>query len=144
MITLLYLTLNYMLKEFKQFLLRGNVIDLAVGVVVGAAFGAVVTALVADILTPLIAAVARVPDFSSLSFTINGSKFMLGHFINALISFLLVASAVFFFVIKPINMLIARNKKNPPVDLTTKICPECLSEIPIKAKRCSHCAQVIQ
>jgi large conductance mechanosensitive channel len=132
-----------MLKEFKQFLLRGNVIDLAVGVVVGAAFGAVVTALVADILTPFIAAVAKVPDFSNLSFTLNGSKFMLGHFINALISFILVASAIFFFVIKPINMLVARNKKGPPIDPTTRDCPECLSEIPIKAKRCSHCAQTV-
>ena len=132
-----------MLKEFKQFLLRGNVVDLAVGVVVGAAFGTVVTALVSDLLTPLIAAIAKVPDFSGLSFTVNGSRFMYGHLINALISFVLVAAAIFFFVIKPINALISRSRKEPPTDPTTKKCPECLSEIPIAAKRCSHCAQVV-
>jgi large conductance mechanosensitive channel len=132
-----------MLKEFKQFLLRGNVVDFAVGVVIGAAFGSIVTALVSDILTPLIAAIAKVPDFSGLFFTINGSKFMYGHFINALFSFILVASAVFFFVVKPINMLVARSHKEPPADPTTKKCKECLSEIPIDAKRCSHCAQII-
>ncbi len=132
-----------MLKEFKQFLLRGNVVDLAVGVVIGAAFGSVVTALVSDILTPLIAAIAKVPDFGGLIFTINGSKFMYGHFINAVISFLLVASAIFFFVIKPINALIARSHKEPPADPTTKKCPECQSEIPLGARRCSHCTQVV-
>jgi len=128
-----------MLKEFKQFLLRGNVVDLAVGVVIGAAFGTVVTALVSDLLTPLIAAIAKVPDFGGLLFTINGSQFMYGHFINAIISFLLVAAAVFFFVIKPMNMLIARSHKEPPADPTTKKCKECLSEIPIAAKRCCCC-----
>jgi large conductance mechanosensitive channel len=132
-----------MLKEFKQFLLRGNVVDLAVGVVIGAAFGTIVSALVSDLLTPLIAAIAKVPDFSGMFFTINDSKFMYGHFINALISFILVASAVFFFVVKPMNMLIARSRKEPPADPTTKKCKECLSEIPIEAKRCSHCAQVL-
>lgn len=132
-----------MLKEFKQFLLRGNVVDLAVGVVVGAAFGTIVSALVTDLLTPLIAAIAKVPDFGGLSFTINGSKFMYGHFINALISFMLVASAVFFFVVKPMNMLIARSKKEAPLDPTTKKCPECVSEIPLQAKRCAHCTSVV-
>jgi large conductance mechanosensitive channel len=132
-----------MLKEFKQFLLRGNVVDLAVGVVIGAAFGTVVTALVTDLLTPLIGAVAKVPDFGNLSFTLNGSKFMYGHFVNALISFLLVAAAIFFFVIKPMNFLIAKSRKEAPTDPTTKKCRECLSEIPIDARRCSHCAQVI-
>lgn len=131
-----------MLNEFKQFLLRGNVVDLAVGVVVGAAFGTIVSALVADLLTPLIAAIAKVPDFSGLVFTLNGSKFMVGHFLNALISFVLVAGAVFFFVVKPMNVLIARSKKEPPADPTTKKCSECLSEMPIAAKRCAHCAQV--
>ncbi|MBU2081862.1 large conductance mechanosensitive channel protein MscL [Patescibacteria group bacterium] len=131
-----------MLKEFKQFLLRGNVVDLAVGVVIGAAFGTVVTALVSDLLTPFIAAIARVPDFSGLAFTINGSRFMIGHFINALISFVLVAAAIFFFVVKPMNMLVARSRKGAPADPTTKKCNECLSEIPIDAKRCSHCSQV--
>ncbi len=132
-----------MLKEFKQFLLRGNAVDLAVGVVIGASFGTVVSAIVADILTPLIAAIAKVPDFSGLSFTLNGSKFAYGHFLNALISFLLVSSAIFFFVVKPMNILIARSKKEPLADPTTKKCPECLSEIPITAKRCAYCAQAI-
>ena len=132
-----------MLKDFKQFLLRGNVVDLAVGVVMGAAFGTVVSALVSDVLTPFVAAIAKVPDFSGLFFTINGSKFMLGHFINSLISFVLVASAVFFFIVKPINILISRSRKEPPADPTTKKCSECLSEIPKEAKRCSHCAQVV-
>ena len=132
-----------MLKELKQFLLRGNVVDLAVGVVIGAAFGTVVTALVADLITPLISAIAKVPDFSAFIFTINGSKFMPGHFMNALISFLLVATSVFFFVVKPMNLLVERSRKGPTADPTTKKCKECLSEIPIEAKRCSHCAQLI-
>lgn len=132
-----------MLKEFKQFLLRGNVVDLAVGVVIGAAFGTVVTALVKDLLTPFIAAVAKVPDFSGLSFMLNGSKFMYGDLINAIISFVLVAGAVFFFVVKPMNMLVERSHKEPPADPTTRKCPECMSEIPINAKRCSHCTQVV-
>ena len=133
-----------MIKEFKQFLLRGNVVDLAVGVVIGAAFGSVVNALVSDLLTPLIAAIARVPDFGGLVFTINGSQFMYGHLLNVIISFILVAAAIFFFVIKPMNMLIARSRKEPPADPTTKKCKECLSEIPIAAKRCAHCAQVVE
>lgn len=132
-----------MLKEFKQFLLRGNVVDLAVGVVVGAAFGTIVSALVADIITPLIGAIAKVPDFSNLYLTINESQIMYGHFINALVSFLLVATAIFFFVVKPMNLLISRSHKEPPADPSTKKCPECLSEIPIAAKRCSSCAQVV-
>jgi len=132
-----------MLKEFKQFLLRGNAVDLAVGVVIGAAFGTVVSAIVSDILTPLIAAVAKMPDFSGLIFTINGSRLMIGHFLNAVISFVLVAAAIFFFVVKPMNLLISKSRKDPPVDHTTKKCKECLSEIPIEAKRCSHCAQPV-
>ncbi len=131
-----------MLKEFKQFLLRGNVVDLAVGVVIGAAFGTVVSAIVSDFLTPLIAAIAKVPDFSAFAFTLNGSKFMIGHLLNAIISFVLVAAAVFFFVVKPMNILVARSRKEPPADPTTKKCKECLSEIPIEAKRCAHCTQV--
>lgn len=129
------------LKDFKQFLLRGNVVDLAVGVVIGAAFGAVVSALVKDLLTPFIAAVAKVPDFSALSFTIRGSKFMYGDLINALISFLLIAASVFFFVVKPVNILVARSRRDAPVDPTTKKCPQCFSEIPIQATRCAHCTQ---
>lgn len=132
-----------MLKELKQFLLRGNVIDLAVGVVVGAAFGAVVSALVSDFITPLIAAIAKLPDFERLSFTVNGSKFMYGHFLNTLISFLLIATTVFFFIVKPINLLISHSRKGPPADPTTKKCPECQSEIPIGAKRCKFCTQAI-
>lgn len=133
-----------MLKEFKQFLLRGNVVDLAVGVVIGASFGSVVNALVSDLLTPLIAAIAKVPDFGGLFFTLNGSQFMYGHLLNVVISFILVAAAVFFFVIKPMNVLISRSRKEPPADPTTKKCKECLSEIPIAAKRCAHCGQVVQ
>lgn len=132
-----------MLKEFKQFLLRGNVVDLAVGVVIGAAFGTIVSALVTDLITPIIGAIAKVPDFSDLSFSLNGSVFMYGHFINALISFVLVAASIFFFVVKPMNLLIKRSRKEPPADPTTKKCRECLSEIPIEAKRCSHCTQVV-
>lgn len=132
-----------MLNEFKTFLLRGNVVDLAVGVVIGAAFGSVVTALVSDLLTPFIAAIARVPDFGGMSFSLNGSQFMYGHFINALISFILVASAVFFFIVKPMNMLVHRSKQGPPADPTTKKCPECLSEMPVAARRCAHCGQAV-
>ncbi len=132
-----------MLKEFKQFLLRGNVVDLAVGVVIGAAFGALVSALVADLLTPLIAALVKVPDFGALSFTLNGSKVMLGHLVNAVVSFLLVAGAVFFFVVKPMNVLIARSRKGDSSGAATKLCSECLSEIPRGAKRCKFCTQPV-
>ena len=133
-----------MLKGFKQFILRGNVLDLAVAVVMGGAFGAVVTALVKDLLTPLIAAVVKSPDFSALSVQVNGSKFLIGDFINSLISFLLIAVAVYFFVILPVNALMARlNRGEAPPDPTTKKCPECLSEIPIEAKRCSQCTQPV-
>ncbi|MFA5778208.1 MAG: large conductance mechanosensitive channel protein MscL [Candidatus Paceibacterota bacterium] len=132
-----------MLKDFKQFLLRGNVVDLAVGVVIGASFGTVVTALVSDLLTPFISAIIKIPDFNTLFFTINGSKFMYGHLLNVLISFVLVAGTIFFFIVKPMNILISKSHKEPPSDPTTKKCKECLSEIPIEAKRCSHCTQVL-
>jgi len=132
------------LKEFKQFLLRGNVVDLAVGVVIGSAFGSLIAALVSDLLTPFIAAIAKVPDFSGLLFTLNGSQFKYGHLVNAIISFILVASAIFFFIVKPMNMLIERSHKEPPLDPTTKKCPECLGEIPIQAKRCMHCTQIVE
>lgn len=128
-----------MLKGFKQFLLRGNVVDMAVGIVIGAAFGAVVSGLVKDLLTPLIAAIVKQPDFSALTFTINGSKFPYGEFVNSLISFLIIAAAVYFFVVVPVNALIARARKEPPADPTTKKCPECRSEIAIDAKRCAFC-----
>jgi len=133
-----------MLSGFKQFILRGNVVDLAVGVVIGAAFGAVVTAFTKDLLTPLIAAIVGKPDFSAIHFVINGTLFPIGDFINAAVSFLLVAAAVYFFVVTPLNALVARMRKAPaPADPTTKKCPECLSEIPIDARRCAHCAQPV-
>jgi len=128
-----------MLKGFKQFILRGNVVDLAVGVMIGAAFSAVVSSLVSNVLTPLIGAIIKTPDFSELSFTINGSVFTYGLFLNALISFLIVALAIYFFVVTPVNALISRSKKGVPEDPTNKKCPECLSEIPIQATRCAHC-----
>jgi large conductance mechanosensitive channel len=133
-----------MLSGFKQFVLRGNVVDLAVGVVIGAAFGSVVTALTKDLLTPLIAALVGKPDFSAIKFTVNGSVFPVGEFINAVVSFLLIAAAVYFFVVTPLNALVARMRKAPaPADPTTKKCPECLSEIPLDAKRCAFCAQPV-
>jgi large conductance mechanosensitive channel len=128
-----------MTKGFRQFLLRGNVIDLAVAVVIGAAFGAVISAFVKDLLTPLIAALVGKPDFSALQFTVHGSTFLYGDFLNALISFVLVAAAVYYFVVTPVNALISRSRKQPPADPTTKKCPECLSEIPIDARRCAFC-----
>ena len=132
------------MKGFKQFLLRGNVIDLAVAVVMGAAFGAVVTALVADLLTPLIAATVGKPDFAKVIFTINNSQFKIGDFINALISFILIAAAVYYIVVLPMNTLLARIKRGQaPPDPTTKQCPECLSTIPIAAKRCAFCTSVV-
>lgn len=133
-----------MLKGFKQFLMRGNVVDLAVAVVMGAAFGAVVSSLVANIITPLIAAIFSKPDFSALVLTLNGANIQYGSFLNALISFLLIALAVYFFIVTPMNVLMARmNRGEAPPDPTTKKCPECLSEIPIAAKRCAHCATAL-
>ena len=134
-----------MLNGFKQFLLRGNVVDLAVAVVIGAAFGDVVAALVKDLLTPLIAAIVGQPDFSAIQFTINGSRFLIGDFVNAIVSFVLVAAAIYFFVVAPMNMVIARRRSMaPPADPTTKKCPECLSEVPIAARRCAFCAQPLE
>jgi len=133
-----------MLSGFKQFILRGNVVDMAVGVVVGAAFATVVTAFTKDVLTPFIAAIVGKPDFSYLGFTIRSTHFPVGDFINAGISFLLIAAAVYFFVVTPVNMLVARMRKAPaPADPTTRKCPECLSEIPIEARRCAHCTQPV-
>ena len=132
------------LGDFKQFLLRGNVVDLAVAVVIGAAFGAVITALVQDLLTPLIAAIGGQQDFSALDFTINDSTFRYGDFINKVFTFLMISAAVFFFVVVPINALIARSRSEPPADPTTRKCPECLSEIPIDARRCAFCTSQVQ
>jgi large conductance mechanosensitive channel len=132
-----------MLKEFREFILRGNLVDLAIGVVLGTAFGAVVAALVKDLVTPLIAAIGGQPDFSGLTFTINGSKFLYGDFVNAALAFLIVAAVVFFFVVKPVNALMARRKVDTAADAPTRACPECLSDIPQAATRCAFCtAQV--
>ncbi len=131
-----------MLSGFKQFIMRGNVVDLAVGVVLGGAFGAVVTALVKDLITPLIAAIVGKPDFSSLGFKVGETAFPVGDFVNAVVAFLLVAFAIYFFVVVPMNALMARmHRGDATPDPTTRPCKECLSEIPIAAKRCSHCAQ---
>jgi large conductance mechanosensitive channel len=126
-------------SEFKAFLLRGNLVDLAVAIVIGVAFGALVNALVKDIITPIIAAIFGSHDFSNLTFTINGSLFFYGDFINALITFASVAAAIFFFVVKPVNSLTARYRTEPPPDPTIKKCPECLSDIPAAARRCMYC-----
>jgi large conductance mechanosensitive channel len=133
-----------MLKGFKQFILRGNVLDLAVAVVIGAAFGAVVTSFVTNILTPLIAAIVGKPDFSALNFTVNGAVISYGTFLNALIAFLLVAGAVYFFMVAPMNAWKARAARSAvPADPTSKKCPECLSEIPVGARRCAFCTSVV-
>ena len=127
-----------MLKDFREFVLRGNVVDLAIAVVIGAAFGAVVTALVSDLLTPLIAIPGQA-DFSSLTFTIHGRVFRYGHFINTVISFLVIAAAVFFLVVKPLNALMRRLRPERDVDVPTRECPECMSSIPAPARRCAFC-----
>jgi len=128
------------LQGFKDFILRGNAVELAVGVVIGAAFNSMIQAVVKDLLTPFIGAFINATDFSGLVFTINGSKFMYGELINAVISFLLVATAIYFFVIVPMNTFMGGSSKKSAV---VKKCPECLSEIPIAAKRCSHCGQSV-
>jgi len=133
-----------MLSGFRQFLFRGNVLDLAVAVVIGGAFGAVVTAFVKDLLTPFIAAIVGKPDFSAIAFTVNGSAFPIGDFVNALVSFVLIAGAVYFFVVAPVNAMLARARRGaPPPDPTTKACPECLSNVPIAARRCAFCTSPI-
>jgi large conductance mechanosensitive channel len=128
-----------MLKDFRDFVLRGNVVELAVAVVMGAAFGAVVTAFVASFVTPLIAAIGGKPDFSALAFTINGSRFTYGAFFNALLSFLIIAAVVFFLVVRPLNTLMTRLRPEPAVDKVVRPCPECLSDIPEAARRCAFC-----
>lgn len=128
-----------MLKGFRSFILRGNVVDLAIGIVIGAAFGAVVTALVGDFITPLIAAIGGKPDFGALYFTVNGSRFTYGHFINALISFLIIAAAIYFLVVIPVNKLMSRYKPTAEEPTPTKECPHCLSSIPAAATRCAFC-----
>ncbi len=128
---------------FKQFLLRGNVIDLAVAVVIGGAFGTVVSALVKDLLTPLLAAMGGQPDFSALAFTINGSRFAYGDFINAILSFFIISGVIYFLIVLPMNTLIARSKTESPASSNFRQCPECLSKIPLEAQRCSFCTSQI-
>jgi large conductance mechanosensitive channel len=133
-----------MFSGFRQFLMRGNVIDLAVAVVIGGAFGAVVTALVKDLLTPLIAAIVGKPDFSAIALEVNGSRFLIGDFINAIVSFVLIAAAVYVFVVVPMNAVTARLRRgDKPPDPTTKACPECMSTVPIAARRCAFCTSVL-
>lgn len=130
-----------MVRGFKAFLLRGNVIDLAVAVVIGTAFGVVITAFVKDLVTPLIAAIGGQPNFSGLYFTVNNSRFLYGEFFNALIAFVIIAAVIYFFVVAPYTALVERSRKEPPADPTTKKCTECRSEIPIDARRCAFCTQ---
>lgn len=133
-----------MLKGFKDFIMKGNVVDMAVGVVIGVAFGNVVTSLVANLVTPLIGAFGGTPDFSQIAFTINGSKFMIGTFINSLLSFLTVALVIYFAVVVPMNKVMEKMKKGKSEDPTEKLCPECLSLIPVKAKRCKFCTSAVK
>ena len=129
------------MKDFRDFLLRGNLVDMAVGVVIGLAFAAVVTAFVGDLVTPVIAAVGGQPNFAKLTFTVNGSVFKYGDFLNFLITFVIVAAVMFFLVIKPVNALMARRKTEPAVDETVKDCPHCLSSIPVAADVCMFCTR---
>lgn len=133
-----------MFKGFRDFILRGNVVDLAVAVVIGAAFSDIVKALTKDLLTPLIGAVGGLPDFSGFIFTVNGSEFLVGDFLNAFISFLLIAAVIYFFVVLPMNKVLTQLKDGDKKDPTTKMCPECLSMIPAKAKRCKFCTSVVK
>jgi len=132
-----------MLKDFKQFLMQGNFVALAVAFVIGAAFAALVTSLVEDLITPLIAAIGGQPDFSDLSFTINGSRFSYGSFLNALISFVIIAAVVFFLIVRPVNALVERSRSKEPEDPSLRKCPECLMEIPAEATRCGHCTSPV-
>ncbi len=127
------------MKEFKEFLLRGNLVELAVAVVIGVAFASLIDAVVQDLITPLLAAIGGEPDFTALTFTINDSVFRYGHFLNQLLAFLLIVAVIFFLVVKPVNALMARRKTEAPLDETTRECPECLSSIPVAARRCAFC-----
>lgn len=129
------------MKGFKAFLLRGNVVDLAIAVVIGVAFGALITAFVKDLVTPLIAAIGGKPDFANLYFTVNHSRFLYGDFIDAVLAFLIIAAVIYFFVVVPYQAMLARSRKEPPADPTTKKCTECMSEIPVGARRCAFCGQ---
>ena len=131
--------MNELVRDFKAFILRGNVIDLAIGVAIGAAFTAVVTSFTENLLTPLLAMVGGKTSFAQMSFTVNDAEFRYGRFLDAVISFLIVAAVLFFFVVKPVNALMARRKTEPEVEATTRDCPECLSSIPVRARRCAFC-----
>jgi large conductance mechanosensitive channel len=131
------------LKEFRAFILRGNLVDLAVAVVIGTAFTAVVTALVRDLITPLVAAIFGEPLFDTLAFTINGSRFAYGDFLNAALTFLIIAAVVVFLVLKPVNLLMARLRTEPDIETPTRGCPECLSQIPVAARRCAFCTSEV-
>lgn len=133
-----------MFKGFRDFIMRGNVIDLAVAVVIGGAFSSIVNALVKDLITPFIGALGGKPDFSRIYFTVNNSKFMVGDFLNAVISFLIIAAVIYFFVVMPMNKLMERIKRGEKVDPTEHACPECLSLIPIQAKRCKYCTAILK
>lgn len=133
-----------MLKEFKKFILRGNVVDLAVAVVIGAAFTSIVQAVVRDLVTPLLAAIGGKPDFSDLYFTVNNSRFMYGDLLNHIISFVLIATVIFFLIVQPINKLVTYSNRNKQAEEPTeRKCPECLSTIPKEAKRCAFCTAKI-
>lgn len=130
-------------NDFKAFILRGNVVDLAVGIIIGAAFGTAVAAFVKDLITPLIAAIGGKPDFAAIGFTLNHSRFLVGDFVNAVVSFLIIAAVVFFFVVRPVNALMNRRKTETPAIAKTRECPYCLSSIPIAASRCAFCTQEV-
>jgi large conductance mechanosensitive channel len=132
-----------MLKGFRDFILRGNVVDLAVAVIIGAAFGAIVTSLVTDVINPLISAVVHKPDFSYLVLDLNGGKVKYGNFLNAIITFVIIAASVYFMAVLPINALMKRLHPAAPAVPTTKPCPECLSDIPLAARRCAHCGEPV-
>lgn len=131
-----------MLKGFREFIFRGNVVDLAIAVAVGAAFTAIVNSLVADIITPTIGAIGGQPDFSGYKLTINGSDIMIGQFLNALIAFLIMAAVIYFFIVVPMNKVNARMKAGKVEEPGTKVCPDCLSAIPTKAKKCMYCTSL--
>lgn len=132
-----------MLKGFRDFILRGNVVDMAVGVVIGVAFGAVVSSLVADIINPLISSIVGKPDFSFLKVVIHGGVIKFGSFLNAVISFIIIAAVIYFFVVLPVNYLMKKFMPKKAAPTTTRACPECLSQVPLEARRCAHCAQPI-
>jgi large conductance mechanosensitive channel len=132
-----------MLKGFRDFLLRGNVVDLAVAVIIGGAFGAITTSFVTNVVTPLIAAIVGKPDFSAFELNVHGGIVKYGVFLNAVISFLLIATVIYFLIVVPMNYVMAKTKKPVVEEVTTKPCPQCLSDIPLAAQRCKFCTQPV-